>query len=59
MCPISAEFKHFRGRNPAFAMAAQGLVNHAGRGLVNHEARSCSGDGGLTRLFKQKRKELA
>jgi hypothetical protein len=56
MCPIGADFKHFRQyRRVRISAFRQGLVNHASQGLVNHACKSCLGDIGLTSLFKSKR----
>jgi hypothetical protein len=57
MCPIGADFKHFRApENRRISRAAQYLVNHASQGVVNHARKSDAGHGRLTRLFKAKRK---
>jgi hypothetical protein len=56
MCPIGADFKHFRAaENRRISDREQYLVNHANQGLVNHARKSGAGDTGLTRLFKPKR----
>jgi hypothetical protein len=56
MCPISADFKHFRqDKRVRISAFRQGLVNHASQGLVNHADKSRLGDIGLTSLFKSKR----
>jgi hypothetical protein len=59
MCPIDADFKHFRRAEPQqFSPRRQGIVNHARQGLVNHAGERGVGDGGLTSLIKPKRKAL-
>jgi hypothetical protein len=56
MCPIGADFKHFRAaENRRFSATAQHLVNHANQGIVNHARKCSAGDTRLTRLFKPKR----
>src|SRR5438046_2863922 len=41
MCPIGADFKHFRAAKPVrISRGRQGLVNHASQGLVNHAGKS-------------------
>jgi hypothetical protein len=56
MCPIGADFKHFRAAEKIrISAAAQHLVNHANQGVVNHAGKCIAGDTRLTRLFKPKR----
>jgi hypothetical protein len=56
MCPISADFKHFRrAKHVRISAVWQGLVNHVHQGLVNHAGKSAPGEIGLTSLFKSKR----
>jgi hypothetical protein len=53
MCPISADFKHFRKpKRLTISATWQGLVNHASQGLVNHAGKYDPGEIGLTSLFK-------
>jgi hypothetical protein len=55
MCPIGADFKHFRpSESRRISANTQHLVNHANQGVVNHARKSGGGDGRLTRLFKPK-----
>jgi hypothetical protein len=56
MCPIGADFKHFRlPKRVRISAVWQGLVNHVHQGLVNHAGKSAPGEIGLTSLFKSKR----